>query len=130
MTDPISDMITRIRNAGATQKETLAVPYSKIKEAILAVLQQKGFIKSVQVKGKGVTKSLIIKLLYAQNNKPRIGGLQRISKYSQRRYAGATELRSVKGGRGMYILTTPKGILADADAKKENVGGEVIIKIW
>ncbi len=129
MTDPISDMITRIRNAGATGKESVDVSYSKIKEALLSVLHTEGYIQGFEKKGKGVKKQITISLLYS-NNRHRISGIERVSKYSRRQYAGFKELTSVKGGRGMYVLSTPQGVVSDKKAKEQKVGGEVMIKIW
>jgi len=129
MTDPIGDMITRIRNAAAVHKESLTLPYSKLKEAILTVLVKEGYVKAIEKKGKGIAKILKVDLLYV-NERPRITGMERISKFSARKYAGAKDLVVVKGGAGISILTTPKGILTDQEAKKENVGGELILKAW
>lgn len=125
MTDPISDMIIRIKNAGATDKDSVSFPYSKLKEAICNTLKKAGYVKTVSVKGKDVKKSIKIELI---SNK--IEGLSRVSKYSQRIYSGSKGLKPVKHGRGHLILTTPLGVMTDTEAKKSNVGGEVILKIW
>ena len=129
MTDPISDMITRIRNASDVNKVSLLLPYSKKKEAILAVFLKEAFITSVEKKGKGVKKLIKVELAYT-GDRSRIGGMKRISKQSQRRYAGANDFDSIRGGRGMLIVTTPKGVMTDKQAKEQKVGGEVILKIW
>lgn len=129
MKDPISDMIVRIRNAAAVGKETVSLPYSKLKEAMLSSLAKEGYIEGVEKKGKGVIKTLKVKLSYV-NKRPKINGLKRVSKFSARRYSSARDLKPVVGGNGISILTTSKGILSDKEAKKENIGGEVILKIW
>ena len=129
MTDPIADMITQIRNAGAVQKESVVLPYSKMKHAIADVLLAAGFIASVEKKGKDIRKSLEIGIKYV-GTKARIGGMSRVSKYSQRIYTGFKDLRSIKQGKGMYILSTPEGILSDKQAREKKVGGEVILKVW
>ncbi|MCI5108381.1 MAG: 30S ribosomal protein S8 [Candidatus Pacebacteria bacterium] len=125
MTDPISDMIIRIKNTGAVGGDSVVFPYSKIKEEICNTLQKEGYLKTVSTKGKDVRRSIKVELI---DNK--IEGLRRVSKYSQRRYSGAKELRPVKHGRGRLILTTPLGVMTDLDAKKANVGGEVILEVW
>jgi len=129
VTDPIADLITRIKNASDARKESLVLPYSKLKESIAAVLQKEGYVKSVAKKGKKVTKLLEVELNY-NGNEPRVQGVQRVSKLSKRIYKGAKDLRVFKNGYGNIILSTPKGILTEADAKKANVGGEVLFKIW
>lgn len=125
MIDPISDMITRIKNAAAADKALVSMPYSRLKESVLSVLSKEGFVGSVEKKGKGVIKTLKVELLEGK-----IKGMERVSKFSARKYSGAKDLKPVRGGSGILILTTPKGVMADKDAKKENVGGEVILKAW
>ncbi len=127
--DPISDLLVRIKNASDARKESLVFPYSKLKESIANVLQKEGYIKSVAKKGKKVNKFIEIELLYA-DNKPRVQGVERVSKLSKRIYAKAGDLRVWKNGYGNIILSTPKGILTEMEAKKANVGGEVLFKIW
>jgi small subunit ribosomal protein S8 len=129
VTDPISDLIVRIKNAGDAKKVSLEFPYSKLKESIANVLQKEGYIKSVTKKGKKVNKSIEIDLLYT-DNKPRVQGVERISKLSKRIYVKAADLRIFKNGYGNIILSTPKGILTEVEAKKANVGGEILFKIW
>lgn len=129
VTDPIADLITRIKNASDARKESLVLPYSRLKESIAAVLQKEGYIKSVAKKGKKVTKFLEVELIYS-NNEPRVQGVLRVSKLSRRIYKRAKDLRIFKNGYGNVILSTPKGILTESDAKKANVGGEVLFKIW
>jgi small subunit ribosomal protein S8 len=130
VTDPISDLIIRIKNASDAKKATLVVPYSKLKEGIVKVLEKEGYVKSVAVKGKKITKALEIELSYTEGNTPRISGVSRVSKLSQRIYAKSKDIRTFNHGFGNMVLSTPKGILTDKEAKKANVGGEVLFKIW
>jgi small subunit ribosomal protein S8 len=128
--DQIADMITRIKNAGDVKKESLVFPYSKIKFEIASVLQKEGYLKSVAKKGKKITKFIEAELNYEADGSPKVRGVQRVSKLSKRIYQKSKELRPVKYGTGLTILTTPKGILTNREAKKEKVGGEVLFKIW
>lgn len=129
MVDPISQTIINIKNANVAGKTTLTLPYSKLKESILAVLKREGFISDFSKKGKKVIKTLEIELAYV-DGKARIEGVEQISKNSRRVYSKAKEIRSVMNGYGAFVLTTPKGIMTDREAKKEKVGGEVLFKIW
>lgn len=129
VTDSIADMIVRIKNAGDAGKAEVAVPYSKMKHAIADVLVREGFAKSVAKKGKKVGKFLEIALVFDENG-PKIRGFERVSKLSKRVYQKARDIRLVKGGHGILVLTTPKGIVTDREAKKEKVGGEALFKIW
>ncbi len=129
MVDPISQIIINIKNANAAGKATLTLPYSKLKESVLEVLKREGFIKDFRKMGKKVIKTLEVELIYI-DGKARIEGVQQISKNSRRTYAKAKEIKPVLNGYGSLILTTPKGILTDREAKKEKVGGEVLFKIW
>jgi small subunit ribosomal protein S8 len=131
MNDPIGDFIIRIKNAGNTGKESISVPFSKMKWAVAELLSAKGFIGSVSQKSKGdVVKSLNIVLLYDESGRPRISDVKRISKPSRRLYQKAKEIRPYRRGFGMTVFSTPKGIIADADAKKDNLGGEILFTIW
>lgn len=129
MVDPISQTIINIKNANVAGKSTITLPYSKLKEALLALLKKEGFIADFSKKGKKVIKTLDVELAYV-DGKPRIEGIEQISKNSRRVYSKAKEIRSVMNGYGSLVLTTPKGIMTDREAKKEKVGGEVLFKIW
>jgi small subunit ribosomal protein S8 len=130
VTDPVSDLIVRIKNANDAGKESLTISYSKMKEAIANVLSEQGFVKEVNApKGKKVQKTLEIGLVY-ENGKGKVQGIQRISKLSKRVYQGVKDLKPVRNGFGSLILSTPKGILTDKQAQKEKVGGEALFKIW
>lgn len=122
-------MLVRIKNAGQAALESTTVPYSKLKFEIANVLLKEGYIKSFSVKGKKVRKHLEVELAY-EDGSPRIEGAERISKLSVRVYAGARDLRPVRQGKGMLVLSTPKGILTGKEARKQGVGGEVLFSIY
>jgi len=130
MTDPISDMLTRIRNAQAVKKTTVNVPFSKLKWAILEVLKQYGFIKDIEKVGRGNKKIIEVNLKYRKDDSPRISLLKRISKPSRRTYVNTKEIWSFKRGLGIRILSTPKGVMSDKEARKEKLGGEVLLEIY
>ncbi len=127
--DKISNLIINIKNAGSAGKEHASVPFSKYKMEIADVLKKEGIIASASKKGKKPAKTIEIGILYDKNGSPRVRDVVRISKPSKRVYMGAKDIRAVKGGKGILILSTPKGILAGKEAKKENVGGEALFKI-
>lgn len=128
MTDPISDMLTRIRNASQALLPQVVVPHSKLKEGLALILKKEGYVADVAVEGK-IPKKITITLKY-NGRKPIIEGLQRVSKPGLRRYAGATEVPRVLGGLGTTILTTSEGIMTATQARKKNLGGEMICKVW
>jgi small subunit ribosomal protein S8 len=129
MTDPIADMLNRIKNAQAVRKETVEIPFSRMKYAIAKVLERKGFVKNVEFRGKKTKKIIEVELRY-KDDTPLVLGVRRASKPGQRRYVAAKEIRRVKGGYGIVILSTSKGIMAGEEARKEGVGGEVLGEIW
>ena len=129
MTDPISDMIVRIKNASESRKESVVIPYSNLKFEIATALAKEGYVKGVSKKGKVVGKTMEIELLYSGDT-PRVQGVRRISKPSRRLYQKAKEIRPVKNGFGSSILSTPKGIVSGRSARKEKIGGEVLFEIW
>jgi small subunit ribosomal protein S8 len=128
MMDPISDMLTRIRNASRAQLPEVEMPHSKLKEGIAQLLKREGYIAEVAAEGK-VGKKLKLKLKYA-GRKPVIEGIKRVSTPGLRRYSGATEIPRVLGGLGTTILSTSQGIMTGTEAKKKNVGGEMICVVW
>ena len=130
VTDPIADMLTRIRNALIVKHDTVDVPVSVMKIAIADILLNEGYIKGYTVGGEGVQKMMTITLKYGANRQKVITGLKRISKPGLRIYAGKDELPRVLGGLGTAIISTSKGVMADRDARKMGVGGEVIAYIW
>ena len=131
MTDPIADMLTRIRNANTAKHDTVDVPASKIKLSIANILLDEGYIKSYDVIEEGIAKNIRITLKYgADKNERVIAGLKRISRPGLRVYASAAEMPKVLGGLGIAIVSTNKGILTDKQAREANVGGEVLAYIW
>ena len=131
MTDPIADMLTRIRNANTAKHDTVDVPSSKMKLAIAKILLDEGYIKSYELVENGKFNDIRITLKYgASKNEKIISGLQRISKPGLRVYANKEELPKVLGGRGITIITTNKGVITDKEARKLGVGGEVLCFVW
>ena len=126
--DHISDLITQIKNAGNAGKDTLVVSKTKMKEAILGALVRAGFIKSFEQKGKKTVKLEIT--LLKQDGGPRITDVQRVSHLSKRVYAKVADMKPVRNGFGALIISTPNGVLTDREAKKQNVGGEVLAHVW
>ena len=129
MQDPIADMLTRIRNAGAAGLDNVAIPLSKEKEAIANVLKEEGYVRSVAVVGEGVKRQIVIELKYV-DGKSVIEGIERVSKCSCRVHCGAREIPRVRNGLGIVVLSTPKGIISGRTAAKENVGGEILCRVW
>lgn len=127
--DHIADMLTLIRNAGSVGKPSVQLSHSKLKHAIALVLVKAGYVKSAAVVGKKSRKLIVVELSYV-GTAPRIHGAKRMSKLSQRAYKGFRELSPVKQGYGMSVLSTPKGVLTDKEARAEKVGGEVLFQIW
>ena len=131
MTDPIADMLTRIRNANTAKHDTVDVPSSKMKLAIAKILLDEGYIKSYELVENGKFNDIRIKLKYgASKNEKIISGLQRISKPGLRVYANKEELPKVLGGLGVAIISTNKGVITDKEARKLGVGGEVLCFVW
>ena len=124
MSDPISDMLTRIRNAGAAQLPVVKLPHSRIKESVAKLLKQQGYVADVSVEG-DVKKTITIGLKF-NGKKSVIEGLKRVSKPGLRRYVGATEIPRVRGGLGVAIVTTPQGVMTDRKARATGIGGEVL----
>lgn len=130
MTDPIGDMLTRIRNAVMAQHDRVDIPSSRLKQAIAQILKDEGFIQDFQVISDGPQATLRIFLKYGPNKEPVISGLKRISKPGLRIYAKKHEVPRVLGGLGVAIISTSKGVMADRQARKEGVGGEVLCYVW
>jgi len=127
--DPISDMLTRIRNSLGGGKTQVVMPYSKMKEAIAKILTEQQFIASYDVVGEGVTKMLQLNLIEGMEINP-ITALQRMSKPGRRVYSPAGKIPKVLGGRGIVIVSTSKGLMTDFQARKAGLGGELICKVW
>ncbi|HEY8514956.1 MAG TPA: 30S ribosomal protein S8 [Candidatus Binatia bacterium] len=130
MTDPIADLLTRIRNGSRARKDRVDVPWSKVKERLTAVLVEEGYLKDYTVVGEGPKKEIRIGLRYDAQRRPVITGLKRVSKPSLRVYVGADTAPRIRRGLGVSILSTPQGILPDRVARERNVGGEVLCAVW
>lgn len=130
ITDPIADMLTRIRNANTAKHETVDVPASNMKKAIAEILNEEGYIAGYQVIEDGKQGVIRIALKYGPNKEKVISGLKRVSKPGLRIYAGAEELPRVLKGLGIAIVSTSKGIMTDRAARKQNIGGEVLAFVW
>ena len=130
ITDPIADMLTRIRNAGSARHENVDVPNSKMKKAIAEILLEEGYIKSFQLIDDGTQGVIRITLKYLPGKEKAIQGLRRVSKPGLRVYAGADELPQVLRGLGIAIISTSKGIMTDKKARAQHVGGEVLAFVW
>lgn len=123
-------MLTIIRNGLAVKKETVAIPYSKTKAAVLDILEKENFIKKVETKGKKNKKIIEITLAYDGNGDSRVRHIQKISKPSKRIYTPFKKIFPIQYGKGLWVISTPKGILSDKNARKEKVGGEIICEVW
>jgi small subunit ribosomal protein S8 len=128
MTDPIADLLTRIRNAQRAMLPTVEIPHSKMKESIAHILKREGYVADVAVEGKDI-KKLSLKLKY-QGRRGVIEGLRRISKPGLRNYVGATDVPRVRGGLGIAIISTPEGVMTGIQARKKNLGGELVCYVW
>lgn len=128
MNDPISDLLTRIRNANRALLPTVDVPHSKMKESIVGILKHEGYVTDFAVEGK-TFKTLKVKLKY-QGKKSVIEGLRRVSTPGLRRYVGATEIPRVRGGLGVAVVSTSEGVMTDNQARKKNLGGELLCYVW
>lgn len=130
ISDPISDLCTRIRNAKMRNHPKVTIPYSKIKQHIVEVLHDEGFIDNWEVQDQKPQSSIIVSLKYSQAGESVIRTIKRISKPGCRVHAKATEIKPVLGGQGIAIVTTSKGILSDSECRKQNTGGEVLCHVW
>jgi small subunit ribosomal protein S8 len=133
MTDPIADMLTRLRNANQAYHDKVSMPYSKIKASIAEVLKNEGYVASWSVeepKDGSVGKTLVVELKYGPNRERSLAGIRRVSKPGLRVYAKAKEMPRVLGGLGIAIISTSQGLLTDRQARKRNVGGEVLAWVW
>lgn len=130
MTDPISDMLTRIRNAGRARHAETRCPASNLKQAVANVLSTEGFIGGVHVEGEGVEKELVLNLRYSEDGRVMIDEIHRVSTPGRRVYVGSNEVRRVRNGLGMAIISTSKGVMCDRDAREAGIGGEVLCEVW
>jgi small subunit ribosomal protein S8 len=130
VTDPIADMLTRIRNAVSVGHERVAMPSSKMKVNIAQILVDEGYVDRYEVTGNGHHSELELVLRYAERRRSVIEGLKRVSRPGHRVYRGATELPRVQGGLGVAVVSTSQGLMADRDARKRRLGGEIVCEVW
>lgn len=130
MTDPIADMLTRIRNASSAMHDDVLIPSSKIKQNIARILADEGFVDAFEVVEDGVRPMIRIKLRYSTDRERAISGIRRISKPGRRVYRGAAELPRVLGGLGIAIVSTSQGVMTDKEARRARVGGEILAYVW
>jgi small subunit ribosomal protein S8 len=132
MTDPIADMLTRIRNAARARHQKVAVPWSRVKESIIKILIEEGYLlEQKRVKAsEGWGEEIVIQLKFDRDNRPIISGVKRVSSPGRRVYVGSQEVTPVRKGLGINILSTPRGMLVDREAQKARVGGELICSVW
>ncbi len=129
MNDSIADMLIRIKNAGLSDHKTVVFPYSKLKMNIAELLLREGYIDSVSKQGQKVNKTIEVGVSY-QDNEPKIVNVGRVSKLSRRVYLGAKDIRPIRRGFGLLVLSTPKGLMTGKEARNSNTGGEALFKIW
>jgi small subunit ribosomal protein S8 len=129
-TDPIAEMLTRIRNAAHAHHAEVELPHSRLREAVARVLAAEGFLDTVGVTGEGYKRKLVIELRYTEGRQPVIRGLQRVSRPGLRRYAGFAAMPKIRAGLGINVLSTPLGIMTDREARRKKVGGEVLLAVW
>ena len=129
LTDPIDDMLTRIRNANLAKHNTVKIPFSKIKESLANILKSEGYINNFEVKEEGTKKDIIVSLKF-MDGEAVIKGLKRISKPGRRVYTSVESLPKVLGGLGIAIVSTPNGVITDKECRKHSVGGEVLCYVW
>ncbi|MBI9019775.1 MAG: 30S ribosomal protein S8 [Verrucomicrobia bacterium] len=130
LSDPISDMLTRIRNANMAEHKTVQIPHSRMKSELARILKEEGYIKDYTTENVAGKATLVLFLKYMEDQKPVIQGLRRVSRPSRRHYVGADDVPRVLGGIGTAILSTSSGVFTDTEARKSHVGGEVLCYIW
>lgn len=128
MHDPVSDLLTRIRNAGMARHSQVSIPHSKLKESVARILKSEGYVSDVAVEG-GSLRTIVVSLKY-NGRQPVIAGLRQISTPGLRRYVRSTEIPRVLGGMGVAIVSTPKGVMTGTEARKANLGGELVCYVW
>ena len=130
MSDPISDLLTRIRNAIQIDRDSVRIPFSKLKTRVLEVFKSEGFIRNYEIIEEGNKRDIIVYIKYADNGASVINTLKRISKPGCRNYRHVEEIKPVLNGLGIYVVTTNKGVLSDRQCREQNVGGEVLCEVW
>ena len=129
ISDPIGDMLTRIRNSYQARHGEVRLPHSKVKKELARVLVEEGFLRSVEVE-KGTPNQLVLDLKYREGKQPAVTNIQRVSKPSRHLYTRANEIRSVLSGLGIVVISTSKGLMTGQQARKKNLGGEVVCRVW
>ncbi len=130
MTDPVGDMLTRIRNAGRAKHTQMRCPSSKLKVAVARVLSREGFVGEVRVESEGSKPMMVIDLRYGDTGSIIIDGIRRVSRPGRRVYVGSDQIPRIRNGLGISVLSTSKGVLCDRDAREASVGGEVLCEVW
>ncbi len=128
--DTIGDLITRIRNAAMAGKERTEAPWSRIGEAVSGILVKKGYLKSAEIKKDGIKQLLVLEIAFGDDKKPTVSHIKRVSKPGRRIYVTAAKLPKVLRGYGLAVISTPKGVMTDAEARKAGAGGEVLCEAW
>jgi small subunit ribosomal protein S8 len=130
VTDPVADLLTRIRNANLAFKDDLAVPVSKVNGAVLGILEAEGYIEGFERDGEGVHQAFVVRLKYSKQRQRTISGIKRVSTPGRRVYAGRYKLPRVLGGLGIAIVSTSQGVMTDKEASRKGIGGEVLAHVW
>jgi small subunit ribosomal protein S8 len=130
MTDPIADLLTRIRNGQLARHEKVTLPWSRMKEAVARALAGEGYVREIVVGGEATKRTLTVLLAYTESGEPVISGVRRVSKPGLRVYSSVRNIPSVRNGYGISVLSTPAGLLADREARRRNIGGEVVCEVW
>lgn len=129
-TDPIAELLTRIRNASRARYNQLVINHSRLREAICRVLLAEGFLSMVETAEEGPQKKLVLGLRYSQSREPVIRGVERVSRPSLRRYCGVAEMPRARGSMRVHVVSTPLGVMTDREARRKRVGGEILLRIW
>jgi small subunit ribosomal protein S8 len=130
LNDPIADFLTQVRNAAHAGHDSVSIRHSKMKESIARILMNEGYVRNVDVVGEGVRKQVVVELKYTASRKPVFHSMDRVSKGGRRVYVSQKEIKPTRQGVGVAILSTPKGVMTDTDAKRQGVGGEILCTVW
>lgn len=130
LSDPIAQMLTSIRNAAHARHAEVEVAHSRLREALARVLVAEGFLAAAEVTGEGYRRKLLLRLRYTEERQPVMRGLRRVSRPGLRRYAGVGKMPKIRAGLGLHVLSTPLGVMTDREARRKNVGGEVLCAVW
>jgi small subunit ribosomal protein S8 len=129
-TDPLADLLTRVRNATRISQDVTSMPHSKLKEAVAQVFKEQGYVTDVTVAGEGVRKRLVITLKYAASGQSVLTDAQRVSRPGRRVYRRHDDIKQVRAGLGVAVISTPRGVMADSSARQKKVGGEILCAVW